>query len=127
MNQRTALAALAALSLLCGGCAVYSVQRFGPEPQSITDLKDAGAFLKDVIEQHGAPDVIGGTDDLIVVGYTRTEGVHVLGLFGSAKRTTTGVLCDRTGRIIAAGTSEPGKALTILGYSTTPVHVIEDK
>ena len=126
MTRRTLLAALVSLSLLCGGCAVYSVQKFGPDPQRIAELKDAGASLKDVVEQHGAPDIIGSTSDLVLLGYTRTEGVSVLGLFGSTRRTTTAILCDRTGHIITTGMSEPGHAFTLLGWPA-PTHVVEDK
>ncbi len=105
---------------LCSGCAVYSTQKFGP--QALT-----GTTLNEVIQRNGAPDIIGGNDELIVLGYTRIEGMEVLGLFGTVKKSTTAVVCDKTGKVISTGTSVPGKAMTIMGAFTSPVGVIEDK
>ena len=105
---------------LCSGCAVYSTQKFGP--QFLT-----GTTLNEVIQENVAPDIIGGNDELIVLGYTRIEGMQVLGLFGTVKKSNTAVVCDKTGNVISTGTSHHGRAMTIMGAFTSPVGVIEDK
>ena len=112
--------AVLALCALCSGCAVYSVQRFGPE-----DVH--GTTLNELIQQNGAPDVIGGNAELMVVGYTRTEGFEVLGIFSNVRKTTTGMVVDKTGKVVSTGTSAPGRGMTILGTWTSPVGVAETK
>ena len=114
------LVAVAMVCVLCCGCSVYSRQRFGPE-------RVAGTSLVEVTKRCGAPDVIGGSGDLMVLGYHRIEGVNVLGLYSRVTKRTTAVVCDVTGRVVSISECEqPGTALTIIGVGTSPVNVTED-
>ena len=122
MKQCTTLAMAVTISVLCGGCAVYSTQAFGP-------AEVTGNNLNEIIAKNGTPDsidAIGDNTDLIMLSYNRVEAAHVLGLFTSVEKTRTAIVLDPTGRVISRGTSGPDKAVTILGLFRPSAGVVED-
>ena len=113
---------LGAICLAAAGCCtgVYSRQDFGAEGV-------AGATLQEVISRYGPPDRVAGNGEYLVLTYTRQSGRHILSLFAETKKKSTGIVVDRTGKVIATGVSPEGSAFTILGATTSPIVQIENK
>ncbi|MHC4661773.1 MAG: hypothetical protein ACYS8W_08795 [Planctomycetota bacterium] len=125
MKRITLLSVVLLLAcLLQCGCflapgGAYSYQEFGP-------VEITGDTLAEIIEQQGCPDVIGGNDKLLVLGWTRTEGSHVLNLWSTVEKKNHAVLIDENGKVIAKGTVNSGKGLAVFGYAMFPVQAFHD-
>jgi hypothetical protein len=112
---------LGVLALGLAGCAgIYSTQEFGPEAVS-------GNTLQELIQANGCPDIVGGNGQMMVVGWYRTKGMHVLSLFATMEKTAIGAVVDQQGNVVARGTGRPGKGLTILGAFMGPITPVETK
>ena len=114
MRRSRVSLALLATGLLCGCGGIYSKQEFGP-------VNPAGTTLTEVIQQNGAPDIIGGNDKFLIIGYTRTEGKQTLGVYATAKRTTTAFLINETGKVVGQGTVPAGEAMTVFAPDFHPI------
>ena len=115
------LAVLGVLALSLAGCGgLYSSQKFGP--QSIS-----GQTLQELIQNNGCPDVVGGNGQQMIVGWYRTQGLQVLGLFATVDKKAMGALIDANGRVVATGTGPAGHGITVLGSTMAPVAPVETK
>ncbi len=97
---------------------VYSWQEFGP-----AEVK--GETLGDVIARNGCPDLVGGNGKFLVMGWVRTEGSHVLGIWSTVEKKNHAVLFDEEGKVVARGTVDAGKGLALFGYAMFPVQVVQ--
>jgi hypothetical protein len=97
---------------------VYSYQEFGP-------AEVTGETLGDVIARNGCPDLIGGNGKFLVMGWVRTEGSQVLGIWSTVEKKNHAVLCNEEGKVIARGTVDAGRGLALFGYAMFPVQVVQ--
>ena len=111
---------LPVLAVAATGCCLYSSQEFGPETLN-------GQTLQELIQNHGCPDVVGGSGQTMVVGWYRTKGLTVLSLFATVEKKALGAVVDQQGAVVARGAGPSGKGLTILGAFTAPVLSVETK
>lgn len=119
--RKCSLLVLAVLALGVGGCAgIYSAQEFGPESLN-------GQTLQELIQNHGCPDIVGGNDQMLIVGWYRTKGMQVLSLFATLEKKALGAVIDAQGVVVARGSGVPGSGLTILGPFMGPVLPVETK
>ena len=112
--------ALAVFAVAASGCSLFSTSEFGP-----ADVN--GTTIDEVIRSAGAPDVIGGSANNLVLGWRRVEGLSILGLFQTTTERTYAAVFDQRGNVMGQiATKENGKALSILGpiaplHPTTPL------
>lgn len=101
--------AITGAALLSSGCAVFSTAEFGP-----TDVN--GTTIDEVIRSAGAPDVVGGSANHLVLGWHRVEGLSILGLFQTTTERSYAAVFDNRGNVMGQiATKENGRALSILG------------
>ncbi len=107
--------ALGSAALLASGCSLFSQSDYGPTSVS-------GTTIEELVQGAGAPDVIGGNANFLVLGWRQAEGLSILGLFQSSKEKTHAAVVDASGNVIAtASGKDSGAALSIIG-GISPLH-----
>ena len=119
--RTTVLLLVGVLALGVAGCTgIYSSQEFGPE--NLT-----GQSLQELIQNHGCPDIVGGNNQMMVVGWYRTKAFQVLSLFATMEKKALGAVIDQQGVVVSRGIGRSGKGITILGGMIGPVIPVETK
>lgn len=108
-----ALCSLAMVTL--AGCPLFSTAKYGPE-QAPT-----GQRIEDLINSAGAPDVIGGNNSYLVLGWRSCNGLSILGLFQSADESTHAAVVNDKGNVLTTSSKKSGSGLAILG-AISPQH-----
>jgi hypothetical protein len=106
--------------VLSSGCmfgGVYSKQDYGPQVM----MPPSDASVAELIKRYGAPDEQIDSGDAKVFVYRKLEGMQVLGVFGTVKKTDL-IFVARGGKIVDNATVPRGEALTILGIFAAPVY-----
>ena len=102
---------LGGTAVLMSGCAAFMSSEYGP-------YQVHGNQLEDVVNSAGAPDIIGGNDHFLVLGWRRRTTLSVFGLFETVSENNSAIVCDQDGNVIGSSTVNSGSGLAVLGFGS---------